>query len=166
MAVCCCYKSNDGTDEGCTTYLGSSCPEFSGYTLTSSSSGICDNAISASKKLEEEILSRTKLALMQLDFESTTITLQTADGRDSASLRIDRRHKVSGERKDLLVNFVVPSGYKRLSFSSNVDARASAGGQIDWLTPDPHDGTIKIHAWADAFSYCEASVGNVQAVKE
>ncbi len=37
---CCCYKQNDGTDAGCSSAMDT-CPQISGYTLTSSTDGQC-----------------------------------------------------------------------------------------------------------------------------
>jgi hypothetical protein len=51
MSVCCCYESNDGTDAGCTTYLGDTCPTIAGYKLVSSSTGPCSTLDS---KMSEE----------------------------------------------------------------------------------------------------------------
>lgn len=165
MAVCCHYVSNDGTDAGFVTYLGDTCPKLTGYSVTQTP-GVCQNVIPPSPEVEELLSSRTEIALKQLDYDHKNRTLQTSDGRTSASIKIDRRHKMSGEKGDKNVNFIVPPGCKKQSFSSNIDARGSAGGSVNWANNDPHDGTIKIHAWADAFSYCEASVSNVQAVEE
>ncbi|MEM7725859.1 MAG: hypothetical protein AAF208_05735 [Cyanobacteria bacterium P01_A01_bin.45] len=47
MPTCCCYRSFDGEDSGCTTVAGNSCPEISGYELINQSPGPCDETISA-----------------------------------------------------------------------------------------------------------------------
>ena len=57
--------------------------------------------------------------------------------------------------------------HKKLNFSHNVDARFRGDGAAAWLDKDnPHDETIVLHEWADAFGYAEPSVSNVTAVKE
>jgi hypothetical protein len=106
------------------------------------------------------------LAELAAELESATIQCTTPNGATSDSLKIDRRHRATGERKTQQVVFVIPPGYRKLSFSHNVDARFSAGGSVKWLNDDPHDGTIVLYAWADGFGYAEASVSNVTAVKE
>ena len=106
------------------------------------------------------------LAELAAEHEAATIKCTTPNGQTSASLTVDRRGKMSGERKTHQVVFIIPPGYKKLSFSHNVDARFSAGGSVKWLNEDQHDGTIVLHAWADAFGYAEASVSNVTAIKE
>jgi hypothetical protein len=100
------------------------------------------------------------------EIEAATIQCTTSDGKTSASLTVDRRHRGTGERKSKQVVFIIPPGYRKLSFSYNVDARFSAGGYVRWLNDDPHDGTIVLHAWADAFAFSNASVSNVTAIKE
>lgn len=106
------------------------------------------------------------LADLQAEAEAMHIQCATNDGKHDAGFTLDRRHKTSGEKKTINVAFIIPNGYKRQTFSSHVDARLSAGGSVKWLNNDPHDGTVVLHGWADAFSYASISVSNVIAVKE
>jgi hypothetical protein len=100
------------------------------------------------------------------ELEAATIQCTTANGKTSASLEIDRRHKATGARDSVRVVFTIPPGYKRSSFNHHVDTRFSAGGSVTWHNENPHDGTIVLSGWADAFGYCKASVSNVTAMKE
>jgi hypothetical protein len=100
------------------------------------------------------------------ELEAATIQCTTPDGKTSASFTIDRRHHATGARNSKRVVFIIPPGYRKLSFAYDVDARFSAGGSARWLNDDPHDGTIVLSAWADGFGYCKVSVSNVTAVKE
>ncbi len=107
------------------------------------------------------------LAELQAEAEQLHVKCSTQGGRTSASIESDRRNKPSGERITKRIAFLIPEGFRKISFSHDLDCRLSAGGYVRWLNEDdPHDGTIVLHIWADAFSYAKASVSNVMAVKE
>jgi len=112
------------------------------------------------------VTTERSLADLQAEAESMHIQCSTNDGKSDAGFTLDRRHKFSGERNTINVAFVIPSGYKKQTFSHNVDARFSAGGSVKWLNDDPHDGTVVLHGWADAFAYVSVSVSSVIAIKE
>jgi hypothetical protein len=60
MARCCCYRKYDGSDQGCATVAGDSCPTIAGYELVSSSPGPCDASCKASPELQELIAAASK----------------------------------------------------------------------------------------------------------
>jgi hypothetical protein len=100
------------------------------------------------------------------EIEAATVQCATQNGKISASVEVDRRNSFVGQRKTEQIAFVIPPGYKKVSFSHKVDIRLSAGGYVKWLNDNPHDGTVVLHAWADAFAYAKASVSGVIATKE
>lgn len=106
------------------------------------------------------------LAELQAEVEQLHVKCSTQGGRTSASIESDRRCKGSGERITKRIAFLIPEGFRKSSFSHDLDCRFSAGGSVKWQNDDPHDGTIVLHIWADAFSYAKASVSNVMAVRE
>lgn len=52
MTRCCCYRKYDGSDQGCSTVAGDTCPTIAGYELISSSPGPCDVACKISPELQ------------------------------------------------------------------------------------------------------------------
>ena len=74
---------------------------------------------------------------------------------------------VLGHREDRTVRFILPPGYKRVDFSLvETNKEGHSGGRATWASADPHDASIAIHAWADAFSKIEIVVSNVIGEKE
>ena len=58
MAICCCYEKYDGSDYGCGTVAGSTCPQIEGYRLVSSSPRPCadiDTIILDTEKKQKRI---------------------------------------------------------------------------------------------------------------
>lgn len=104
--------------------------------------------------------------------EAEQIVLKTADGSTTASLvakcsSLPFLGCVIGHREDKKVTFILPAGYRRTRFSSEeFNKDGHSGGYARWANDDPHDATILIHAWADAFSKIEIVVKNVIAEKE
>ena len=100
------------------------------------------------------------------------IGLKTGDGASSASLvaqcsKVPFLGCVIGHREDTTVRFILPPGYKRVDFSvAETNKEGHSGGRAKWANDDPHDATVAIHAWADAFSKIEIVVSNVIGEKE
>ena len=100
------------------------------------------------------------------------IGLKTGDGASSASLvaqcsKVPFVGCVLGHREDRTVRFILPPGYKRVDFSLvETNKEGHSGGRATWASADPHDASIAIHAWADAFSKIEIVVSNVIGEKE
>jgi hypothetical protein len=106
------------------------------------------------------------LESLQSEIEAAHVVCLTQGGKSSAHLEIDRRHKPVGARGTKHVIFIIPQGYRKQSMSKKIDTRFSAGGSIEWANDDPHEGTIILKGWADAFGYVDLIVSNVTAVKE
>ena len=84
---------------------------------------------------------------------------------EADSLTVDRRHNVTGRKADKVVTYIIPDGYVAENFAWSSEPRGSAGGDVRWESDDPHDGQIRLHAWADAYSYSNVKVWDVFATK-
>lgn len=105
--------------------------------------------------------------------QSETIGLSTPDGKAADSLDCSCTDLpflgcVIGHRVDKDVVFVLPQGYTRGQFSSEVQPTKgiSSGGRVTWLTDDPHDARVRLHCWADAFSGARVTVSQVTGTRE
>lgn len=85
MATCCCYRKYDGSDAGCTTVAGNTCPSIPGYTLISSTPGAClTNSLQAIVADAEKTLdggqgSHSQQAVIQLR-SGKRITVSVTEG--------------------------------------------------------------------------------------
>ena len=59
MTRCCCYRKYDGSDEGCSTIAGDTCPTIEGYNLISSSEGPCSVIGKCSSELQKLVEAAT-----------------------------------------------------------------------------------------------------------
>jgi hypothetical protein len=105
--------------------------------------------------------------------ESETIVLSTPDGKTAETLECSCTDVpflgcVIGHKVDKDVMFVLPQGYTRGQFSPEVQPTkgVSSGGRVTWLNDDPHDATVHLHCWADAFSGSRVSVSQVTGTRE
>jgi hypothetical protein len=72
-----------------------------------------------------------------------------------------------GSKADKDVVFTLPPGTKRSSIVYSIDPQGpSAGGSVDFASDDPLDGTVHLHAFADAFSSVHIEVTGVMVVPE
>jgi hypothetical protein len=76
MATCCCYKKNDGSDAGCATVAGDSCPAIAGYTLVSSTPGAC-----ASNSLQALVTEAEKSLVANRGLQSQKMEFTLASGK-------------------------------------------------------------------------------------
>ncbi len=105
--------------------------------------------------------------------QSETIILSTPDGKTAETLECSCTNVpvlgcVIGHRVDKEVNFVLPQGYARGLFSSEVQPTkgVNSGGRVTWLNDDPHDARVNLHCWADAFSGAKVTVSQVTGTRE
>lgn len=105
--------------------------------------------------------------------QSGTIGLLTPDGKTTDTLECSCTDVpligcVFGARTDKDVIFVLPEGYTRGQFSSEVKPTKGfhSGGRVTWLTDDPHDARIHLHCWADAYSGAKVTVPQVTGTRE
>lgn len=104
--------------------------------------------------------------------EENTVQLLTPDGKGEVSLECSCSDApglgcLIGHRVNKDVVFVLPEGYRRGQFSSEVQPHGlHSGGSVDWLEEDRHDARIRLHCWADAFSSATVTVSGVTGVRE
>jgi hypothetical protein len=117
-----------------------------------------------------ELNKSTSAAISEIKkyLDGNTVLCKTANGGDSDSLHVEAGTAgFTGETANTRVSFVIPAGYRRLTFGFSVEPKGlHAGGDVSWASADPHDGDIFLHAWCDAFSNCDVKVFSVTAVKE
>jgi hypothetical protein len=97
--------------------------------------------------------------------------LRTLDGLTKDSLRCSCQDAFGvcliGQSLSKVVSFVLPEGYKRLSFAEQVVPQGlRASGKVYWETDDPYDARIHIECHADMLSNAEVTVSSVLGVKE
>jgi hypothetical protein len=104
--------------------------------------------------------------------QGEVIYLLTQGGEGTASLECSCSELpfigcAVGTRVDKVVPFILPPGYRKGEFSPTVAPKGlHAGGNVQWLNDDPHDGRVKLHCWADAYSSATISVSAVTATHE
>jgi hypothetical protein len=105
--------------------------------------------------------------------QGETIGLSTPDGKTTETLECSCTDLpvvgcVIGHRVDKDVIFVLPPGYTKGQFSSEVQPTKgiNSGGRVTWLNDDPHDARVHLHCWADAFSGSRVSVSQVTGTRE
>jgi hypothetical protein len=97
--------------------------------------------------------------------KSTSIKLKTPDGRESASVTVNTDNPFHGRAKTEHVPFIVPEGYVRFSFSSETSENRGTAW-VKWVSNDPKDGTIEIHADCLPIGKARAAVSEVYAIPE
>lgn len=104
--------------------------------------------------------------------QGDTIPILTPEGQSTATLECSCSELpfvgcARGHRVDKVVLFVLPEGYQRGQFSSEVQPGGlHAGGRVTWATDDPHNASINLHCWADAYSKAKVTVSGVTARRE
>lgn len=105
------------------------------------------------------------------DRPGTQAQLRTTDGLDKDQLRCSCTEALGvcllGGKAEKVVTFVLPEGYKRLSFSEQVSPQGlRSGGRVYWESDDPHDARVHLECYADLFSSADVTVSSVLGIKE
>jgi hypothetical protein len=105
------------------------------------------------------------MADVEYIIQPSRLTLKNQDGNCSSALTSNVW--VIGERKDLHVEYKVPTGYRKVDFKTTKSNQwGNSDGGAAWDKPDdPTDGRITLHAWADAGSKVTITVSDVMAAK-
>jgi hypothetical protein len=105
------------------------------------------------------------------DRPGTQAQIRTLEGLDKDALTCSCQSTFGAcllaQKTDKVVTFVLPEGYKRLSFSQTVTPQGvHSGGRVYWETENPYDARVHLECYADFLSSAEVAVSGVLAIKE